>query len=129
MRGGARVGGGRPKGSKDMVKRTAAKPMPIKKADDGMSPLDIMLSVMRYHWDQAMACADGPDLAHMKVACEVAKDAAPYLHARLTTIQGGPPDKPIRFESQKEEDRDAARRVLFLLEKAVRPDPSLAVRT
>lgn len=125
MRGGYRPGGGRPKGSKDKKKRAPSLPITLK--DEGMSPLDIMLSVMRYHWKEAMKDPEAPDVQHLHSANAAAKDAAPYVHSRLTTVQGGPVDKPIRFANQLEDDRDAARRILFVLESAVRRSPAVAV--
>ncbi|MDA0224651.1 MAG: hypothetical protein O2975_00915, partial [Proteobacteria bacterium] len=95
-------------------------------AKEGITPLEVMLSGMRYHWAMAMKDPETPDLEHLRFAMSVAKDAAPFVHPRLNSIQGGVPDKPMRFTSQLEDDRDAARRILFVLEKAVRRDPSLA---
>jgi hypothetical protein len=45
-----------------------------------------MLETMRDHW-QAGRKGD---------ACAIAKDAAPYMHGRIQTIEGGDADKPIR---------------------------------
>ena len=48
-------------------------------AADGITPLEVMLTQMRTYWD-----AD-TDEARAK-ACDIAKDAAPYLHPRLSAV-------------------------------------------
>jgi hypothetical protein len=58
--------GGRKKGSRN--KRSIA----IEKGAKGMLPLDFMLKVMR------------DPKANIELRCEMAKAAAPYLHARRT---------------------------------------------
>jgi hypothetical protein len=70
MRGGAREGAGRKPGS--VNKRTAEKVAAVEAS--GLTPLDFMLNVMR-DGDQAM------DLRF-----DAAKAAAPYVHARLSSI-------------------------------------------
>ena len=67
MRGGKRANAGRPKGGTSKRKREL-----IQKAEEGgLMPLDYMLGVMR---DVGVA----PDRRD-----DMAKSAAPYLHARL----------------------------------------------
>ena len=70
--GGARPGTGRKKGSATQKTREVA----VKAAAEGITPLEVMLKAMRAY-DQA-----GDTVA----ACAVAKDAAPYIHARLAAI-------------------------------------------
>ena len=71
-KGGKRPGAGRPIGA--ATKRT--REIADKAAAEGLMPLDVMLRAMREHadaerWDDAAA---------------IAKDAAPYLHPRLATV-------------------------------------------
>jgi hypothetical protein len=80
-RGGKRIGAGRKAGA--ATKRTRA--IADKAAAEGLTPLEVMLKAMREHadnkrWDEAAS---------------IAKDAAPYMHAKLSSIQhtgrnGGP---------------------------------------
>lgn len=80
-RGGKRIGAGRKAGA--ATKRTRA--IADKATAEGMTPLEVMLKAMRTHadkdeWDEAAS---------------IAKDAAPYMHAKLASIQhtgrgGGP---------------------------------------
>jgi len=77
--GGARPGAGRPKGS--IGNRKAE--LRAKLADGGLMPLDYMLQVLR---DPAIPVARRDDMA---------KAAAPYIHARLASVEqtgkdGGP---------------------------------------
>lgn len=79
--GGKRPGAGRKKGSTTTRTREIAE----KAFEDGITPLEVMLRAMREHakaqrWDKA---------------AERAKDAAPYIHPRLQSLQhtgddGGP---------------------------------------
>jgi len=71
MRGGKRQGAGRKKGSPN--KATAAREAAI--AATGVTPLDLMLSIMR---DETQPQA---------VRLEMAKAAAPYVHPRFAAIE------------------------------------------
>lgn len=82
-RGGKRSGAGRPKGAaarktKEIADRASA---------EGITPLEVMLKAMRTHaekedWD---------------AAASIAKDAAPYMHAKLASVQhSGPKGGPIQ---------------------------------
>lgn len=70
-RGGARPGAGRPKGAPN--KRTVAQAEAV--AASGLTPLDFMLSVLR---DEQRTREERMDAA---------KNAAPYCHARLQSIE------------------------------------------
>lgn len=80
-RGGKRIGAGRPKGAATKRSREIAD----RAAKEGLTPLEVMLTAMRKHakeerWDEAAS---------------IAKDAAPYMHPRLASMQhtgrnGGP---------------------------------------
>lgn len=69
--GGARAGGGRPKGAKSVVTEEA-----IKRAGEGETPLEYMLRVMR---DKQQ-----PDDRRDKMAVA----AASYVHARAVEVSG-----------------------------------------
>jgi hypothetical protein len=74
-RGGRRPGAGRPAGSKNRrsaeIARTAA--------EEGITPIEVMLGAMRDLWAQGTPEAK-------REAAEIAKDAAPYIHPRLASI-------------------------------------------
>lgn len=79
-RGGARPGAGRPKGAATTRTREIAD----KAASEGETPLEFMLKVMR---DQG---------AEMAQRMDMAKSAAPYIHARLASVDvGNKDDKPF----------------------------------
>lgn len=70
-RGGARPGAGRKKGSTTKKTREIAE----KAIASGMTPLDVMLEAMRDAYRAGGAVA----------AAEFAKDAAPYIHPKLSS--------------------------------------------
>lgn len=78
-KGGARAGAGRPKGSVKKLTREQQAAV----AASGITPLDFMLKVMR------------DSKKGMDIRLDAAKAAAPYVHARLASIEytgkdGGP---------------------------------------
>ncbi len=81
--GGARKGAGRPRGA--ATKRT--RKIADRESRKGITPLEVMLKAMRAHaekkdWD---------------AAASIAKDAAPYMHAKLASVQhSGPKGGPIQ---------------------------------
>jgi hypothetical protein len=74
-RGGRRRGSGRPLGSKN--KRTAE--IARAAAESGITPIEVMLGTMRELW--ALGTPEAK-----REAAEIAKDAAPYIHPRLASI-------------------------------------------
>jgi hypothetical protein len=71
--GGRRNGSGRPKGARTKKTQEPA----LKQHDKGITPLDVMCEVMRDYYaagerDKAVA---------------IAKDAAPYMHPRLSYVK------------------------------------------
>jgi hypothetical protein len=87
--------GGRKKGvvnKLDAEKRASIKRYVGKQRKQGSLPLDVMMKAMRYFEGQADKASDGtPDKERLTtLAAGIAKDAAPYLHARLaqTTLRG-----------------------------------------
>jgi hypothetical protein len=80
--GGKRAGAGRKVGSATKKTRELADAA----AAQGITPLEVQLQTMRALWD---AATSGPTLDFEKAtaACAIAKDAAPYLHPRLSNIE------------------------------------------
>ena len=80
-RGGARKGAGRKVGSATTKTREIAD----KAMEEGISPLEYMLQVMR------MPTPDSEDqrlqASHTQMRFEAAKAAAPYIHPRLAAIE------------------------------------------
>ena len=98
-RGGRRPGAGRKPGSANKQTREIAE----KAMAEGITPLDVQLQTMRALWAEANA-GDTFDVDKAMQACGVAKDAAPYIHPRLSSIEaalGGEGGGPlvIRWES------------------------------
>ena len=71
-RGGKRPGAGRKPGS--ATKRT--REIADRAAARGLTPLEVMLRAMRRHWRKG----------ELDRAAVIAKDAAPYVHPRLSSI-------------------------------------------
>lgn len=97
-RGGARTGPniGRPKGS--VNKRNAA--IAQIAAKEGVTPIEAMLIGMRYHYEKAQQANDtlavdpetgeviaAPRAYHYEAMLEFARQAAPYIHPRLATVE------------------------------------------
>lgn len=90
--GGARKGAGRKKGSATAKTREIAD----RAASEGVTPLEVMLDVMRFHYRLAkseiergaVGEAMSPKVISdaLVLAKDAAKDAAPYIHPRLSTI-------------------------------------------
>jgi len=82
MRGGKREGAGRKKGSATLRTREIANAA----AEQGITPLEVMLGAMRKAWDEGDRAA----------AANFAKDAAPYIHPKLSNVQhSGDADNPV----------------------------------
>lgn len=83
-RGGKRMGAGRKPGAS--TKRTRA--IADKASAEGLTPLEVMLMAMN-------ECVKKKDLA---CAASFAKDAAPYMHARLAAVaHTGPKGGPVQI--------------------------------
>lgn len=81
-RGGSRNGAGRPKGSKTLKSRAEGNRL----ARKDLTPLKVMEKAMLEHWDKQ----------EWDAAASVAKDMAPYVHAKLAAIQvSGPAGESI----------------------------------
>lgn len=81
--GGRRPGSGRKRGNSNVKTREIAD----RAIAEGITPLEVMLNTMRKFYDEG----------EFLQASTIAKDAAPYIHPRLQTIEhGGPDGGPIQ---------------------------------
>ena len=77
-RGGKRTGAGRKPGVPSQ-KTTNRLKIAEDAAADGITPLEVMLTQMRTYWEA--------NTEEMRAkACDIAKDAAPYLHPRFSAV-------------------------------------------
>ena len=83
-RGGARPGAGRPPGSTNQRSAEIAR----QAAEAGITPIEVMLSAMRELWEEGTSISK-------REAAKIAKDAAPYVHPRLASI-----DQTVREASR-----------------------------
>jgi hypothetical protein len=86
-KGGKREGAGRKEGTANKRTREIAD----KAIEQGISPLEVMLEAMRFHYDKAQE--EGTEKGdHLKAAAAMAEKAAPYIHPRLAPVDkdGGP---------------------------------------
>jgi hypothetical protein len=82
--GGARLGAGRKPGSLNSKTRAIAE----KCADLGATPLEVMVEAYLKLRDEG----------RLEDAAKIAKDAAPYMHPRLSNIElSGDEEKPVNF--------------------------------
>jgi hypothetical protein len=81
-RGGRRPGAGRKPGSANKKTREIAD----KAAAEGITPLEVQIETMRALWAEANQ-GNALDLDKAERACAIAKDAAPYIHPRLSSIE------------------------------------------
>jgi hypothetical protein len=81
-RGGRRPGAGRKPGSLTKKTREIAE----QAAAEGITPLELQLATMRALWAEANA-GDNLDLEKAERAAAIAKDAAPYVHPRLSAVE------------------------------------------
>ena len=110
-RGGSRKGAGRKPGSATVRTREIAERL----SQTGASPLEVMLDAMRYFHDRAISELRECGSAGSKTVAEafasaatIAKDAAPFLHPKLSSIEHSGPDGgdiPFTFVLDRAEDR------------------------
>lgn len=77
--GGRRPGSGRKRGSRNTKTQKISAKL---SRDDEITPLEVMVYVMRWHYDEKRYDA----------AASIAKDAAPYMHARIAPSE---PPAPV----------------------------------
>jgi len=80
--GGARPGSGRKPGSVTRKTREIAD----RAVETGSTPLEVMLETMRLLREAAFR-GSAPDVEKLVQAAAVAKDAAPYIHPRLSSVE------------------------------------------
>jgi hypothetical protein len=103
-KGGARKGAGRPKGGKTKRTREIAQKLAL----TGLTPLEVMLKAMRLNWEAG----------NRDKAAAIAKDAAPYMHPPLTSVDVG--GKPGGAPTKEVSNAELARRIVFILGQAAR---------
>lgn len=80
--GGKRIGAGRKRGGANLKTRAIAD----EAARNGITPLEVMLHAMRHAYDAG----------DFREAAERGRDAAPYCHPKLSSIEvGGKKDSPL----------------------------------
>ena len=82
-RGGSRPGAGRPPGSKNQRSAEIARAA----VEAGITPIEVMLTAMRDLWEVGTPEAK-------REAATIAKDAAPYVHPRLASIDQTVNERP-----------------------------------
>jgi hypothetical protein len=95
MRGGKRAGAGR----KPNVPNRASAQREREAATSGVTPRDVLLMSMRSLWALADENKNNKKaFAHyVRAAAAVAKDAAPYFHPRISTVEQPPSASPQKF--------------------------------
>lgn len=96
--GGARKGAGRPKS----ISSAKTQELIIKATEQGISPTEVLLNDMRFYYElgqREFAKIQGKEVdeenssiflkaeALKRIARECAKDVAPYIHAKLASIE------------------------------------------
>jgi hypothetical protein len=103
-KGGAREGSGRKKGSASAKTRAIAD----KAAKDGVTPLEVMLEAMKFSMDQVKATESPIEKKLFYEAAHAhAKDAAPYIHPKLTSVEvKNPPGETFKTENLSQADKE-----------------------
>jgi hypothetical protein len=92
MRGGKRPGSGRKKGISN--KASAAREFAAQAS--GETPADVLLGTMREFWGLAQKSTSARKRSeYLRAAAAIARDAAPYFHARRVST-ANQPDAPAR---------------------------------
>ncbi len=97
------MGAGRKPGSVSVKTRKIAD----RAKAEGISPIEIMLRTARELWRRATA-GDEMNIDLAKDACAIAKDAAPYVHSRLTAVAATVSAEPFEVVVSIEERRARA---------------------
>ena len=112
MRGGKRAGAGRKRGSQTKRTRMIA----MSAAKKGLSPIEVMLGAMRLLWTQSERAPDEElKLKRAMEAASIAKDAAPYVHPRIASVDNRAKDAAGQPEATRLSDREIARRIAWIL--------------
>jgi hypothetical protein len=102
---------------RSVFKNRKAAEIAAEAAAAGITPVELMLNAMREYNDEAeeaFACAKEAETEKIRedlrsygrsmiqMACEVAKDVAPYIHPRLnSTTLLGDPEAPLQVELRR----------------------------
>jgi hypothetical protein len=91
--GGARKGAGRKKNALNIKSREVATKI-ITESPEGETPLDLMVRIMRRFWDEAEKKLNSKDdddqkagLKLLAMSKDAAAAAAPYIHAKLSSVE------------------------------------------
>lgn len=107
MRGGKRPGAGRPKGA--ATRRTRA--IVEAAAEAGLQPLEMMLQAARQFWAEALDRQGRiVDRKLALAAAQLARDAAPYVHPRLTSVEAN-----VKHDLSRLSDADLDAKLAALL--------------
>lgn len=87
MRGGKRPGAGRKRGG--LAKKTTE--IAQRAVEQGVTPLEVLLKAMTVHYEAG----------RYDEAAAVAKDAAPYVHPRLSAVQVSGGKAPVRLQIEE----------------------------
>lgn len=119
-RGGARPNSGRKDGAATEKTREVAD----KAASDGeITPLEVIIKSMRYAWESAEAEQNkAAKLLMLESASDLAVKAAPYIHAKLASVEiKNPEGESFRTQSEiSPDDKTLIERHLALLQKAAK---------
>jgi hypothetical protein len=122
MRGGARLGAGRPRGSLNKsTRKLRAEAIAIAQTEP--TPLHVMLLAMRHHLGTAEGEKRKGNRANLKLinaafnaAVDAAKAAAPFLHPRIAAVETKA--QPIDLRKLSDEDLES---LIGIVERASIP--------
>lgn len=101
-RGGSRPGAGRKKGSispETRARREVAAAAVARAMEEGITPLEVILTVMRDVWREATVNPDRLNQPKAMQAVMLAEKAAPYLHSKMAAVEhSGPDGGPVKTE-------------------------------
>ncbi len=115
-KGGARKGSGRKAGSVNIKTRDIA----AQAMESGITPLEVMTNIMRETYAKALTEANPLIRGKLlEVALSSAKDAAPYMHPRLSTVEvGNKSGEEFKMKNCKDDsDAELNTRLIELLAK------------
>lgn len=124
--GGRREGAGRKEGAATKKTREIAN----RSAAEGITPLEVQIKTMRAIWDEAIDKSGKViNIPKAKEACEVGRDALPYMHARFASVD--PETGKTILPAQKLDELEFARAIAYVLyvgDRAQRVIDSTAIK-
>jgi hypothetical protein len=128
--GGKRPNAGRKKGSPNKASAERA----ARVESTGLTPLDVMIESMRYLYGLAgkhQLTGETPNeakfLEYIKAAREAAKDAAPYIHSKMSSMDatmGGPRDLSKLTDTELDDLERISRKIAGAFGNTSGEDPS-----